>query len=698
MTDSHAVAAELKELRRLIDYHNERYHQQDAPEISDQDYDKLFARLLDLEASHPQLLTPDSPSQRVGSIPLGGFLEVKHAVPMLSLDKVFNADELQRFEERIQKRLNSPAPLDYSCEPKIDGVAVSLLYRDGVLERAATRGDGTTGEDVTHNVRTIKDVPLRLKGSGWPAVLEVRGEIYITKSSFARMNDEARASEQRTFVNPRNAAAGMLRQKDSRETAKRPLTLFCYSTGQVEGGALPAALSGIFACFGEWGLPVNPLRLQVQGMGACATYCDDVLAQRNSLDYDIDGVVIKVDSLELQQQLGMNSRTPRWAMAYKFPAEEATTLLEDVEFQVGRTGTITPVARLKPVFVGGVTVSNATLHNMDEVRRLGVHVGDRVIVRRAGDVIPKIVQVVPPHALAETALADEMDTASAEVTALPGEVFTGRREIVAPVRCPVCDSPIVQEEGEVLMRCSGALICRAQLIQALLHFASRAAMDIEGLGSKLVEQLVETGLVKTLADIYRLDVDTLTNLDRMGLKSAQNLLAGIQKSKDISLARFLFALGIRDVGEATALNLARHFGSLAAVMAADEETLETVTDVGPVVAGRIANFFAQPLNRELIEQLLALGVSPQELAVVPPEKLPLGGQTWVVTGSLEAMDRNAAKAALQALGAKVAGSVSAKTTCVVAGPGAGSKLANAEALGIKVIDEQAFLALLESLQ
>ena len=692
MTDSHAVAAELAELRRRIDYHNQRYHQQDAPEISDQDYDRLFQRLLDLEAGYPELVTADSPSQRVGSTPLSGFLEVRHAVPMLSLDKVFNADELQRFEERMQKRLESMQALDYSCEPKIDGVAVSLLYRGGVLERAATRGDGTTGEDVTHNVRTIKDVPLKLKGAGWPEVLEARGEIYITKSAFTRMNEEARAKAERTFVNPRNAAAGMLRQKDSRETAKRPLTLFCYSTGQVEGGELPDTLSGIFERFGEWGLPVNPLRQRVQGIKACSRYCDDVLGQRNSLDYDIDGVVIKVDSLPLQQQLGMNSRTPRWAMAYKFPAEEATTVLEDVEFQVGRTGTITPVARLRPVFVGGVTVSNATLHNMDEVRRLGVRVGDRVLVRRAGDVIPKIVQVVPAHTITETAIADQMENDQQTVSSIIP------REIVAPTHCPVCDSPIVQEEGEVLLRCSGALICRAQLIQAILHFASRAAMDIEGLGSKLVEQLVETGLVKSLADIYRLDVDTLTNLERMGLKSAQNLLAGIGKSKIISLARFLFALGIRDVGEATALNLARHFGSLEAVMQADEETLTAVTDVGPVVAGRIAGFFAQALNRELIAQLLLLGVQPQELTVVPPERLPLSGQTWVVTGTLEAMDRNAAKAALQALGAKVAGSVSAKTTCVVAGPGAGSKLTNAEALGIKVIDEQAFLDMLESLR
>jgi len=691
MKDSANLRAELAELRRLVNHHNTRYHQLDAPEIPDQEYDRLFQRLLDIEAAHPELCTPDSPSQRVGSAPLGGFAQVVHALPMLSLDKVFGKDDLQRFEERVLKRLNTSTIPDYSCEPKIDGVAVSLLYRDGMLERAATRGDGTTGEDITRNVRTVKAVPLRLQGKGYPAVLEVRGEIFMTKSGFAAMNAVAVAKGERTFVNPRNAAAGTLRQLDSRLTAQRPLTMFCYSAGLVEGGALPDTLAAIFDSFAGWGLPVNPLRQVVTGIAACAEYCEEVQAQRAALDYEIDGVVIKLNSLALQQELGMNARTPRWAMAFKFPAEEVATVLEDVEFQVGRTGTLTPVARLRPVFVGGVTVSNATLHNMDEVRRLGVRIGDRVIVRRAGDVIPKIVQVVPPQAVEETALADAMESDKPSVV----EPVLPLREIVAPTRCPVCNSPIVQEAGEVLLRCSGALVCRAQLIQALLHFASRSAMDIEGLGSKLVEQLVEAGLVKSLADLYRLDVDTLANLERMGLKSAQNLKAGIDKSKDISLARFLFALGIREVGEATALNLARHFGSLAAVMAADEETLKTVDDVGPVVAGRIATFFAQSLNRELLEQLLLLGVRPQELAVVPLEKLPLSGQIWVVTGALEAMDRNQAKAALQVLGAKVAGSVSAKTTCVVAGPGAGSKLATAEELGIKVINEQEFLAMLE---
>lgn len=668
MTDSAAVQAELAELRRQIDYHNQRYHELDAPEIPDQDYDRLFQRLLELEVAWPALITPDSPSQRVGSAPQSGFTQVTHALPMLSLDKVFDDDDLQRFEERSKKRLQLDGELAYSCEPKIDGIAVSLIYQHGMLVRGATRGDGTTGEDITHNIKTVRDIPLRLQGGGFPAVLEVRGEVYISKSGFARMNEEALQRAERTFVNPRNAAAGMLRQKDSRETAKRPLTMFCYSTGLVEGGELPDTLDAIFDRLHAWGLPLNPLRKTVRGISECTHYCNELLQQRNSLDYEIDGVVIKVNSVLQQQALGMNARTPRWAMAYKFPAEEVATTLLDVEFQVGRTGTITPVARLEPVFVGGVTVSNATLHNMDEVERLGIHIGDRVIVRRAGDVIPKIVAV-------------------SVATPTP-------QQIVAPALCPVCQSPVVKEEGEVLLRCSGGPVCQAQLEQSLLHFASRTAMDIEGLGSKLVEQLVAQKLVGNLADLYRLDQLTLTNLDRMGEKSALNLLAGINKSRQVTLPRFLFALGIRDVGEATALNLANHFGTLEAVMGASVEALTDVPDVGPIVAKRVATFFSEPRHQQLVRALLDAGVVPAAQQVLPRESLPLAGQTWVVTGTLEAMDRNAAKAALQTLGAKVAGSVSAKTTCVVAGPGAGSKLATAQELGIKVIDEQEFIRLL----
>lgn len=661
---------ELERLRREIEHHNRQYHQLDQPEITDQDFDRLFARLLELEAQHPELVTPDSPSQRVGSAPLSGFAQVTHAVPMLSLDKVFDEEDLKRFEERCKKRLGIETGLVYSCEPKIDGVAVSLLYENGVLVRGATRGDGTTGEDITHNVKTVRDIPLRLHGNDIPAVLEVRGEIFMTKSGFAAMNREAEGKGERTFVNPRNAAAGTMRQLDSRITATRPLTMFCYGAVVTEDGTLPDELDAIFARLGEWGFPLNPLRSTVTGIGECLAYCHRLLARRNELDYEIDGVVIKINSVAQQQALGMNARTPRWAMAYKFPAEEVATTLLDVEFQVGRTGTITPVARLEPVFVGGVTVSNATLHNMDEVARLGVRIGDRVIIRRAGDVIPKIVMVQPT--------GDD----------------AGKRDIVAPTQCPVCQSPVVRDEGEVLLRCSGGPICQAQLEQSLLHFASRNAMDIEGLGSKLVEQLVAAKLVTNLADLYCLDQTTLEGLERMGAKSAQNLLAMIDRSRNISLPRFLFALGIRDVGEATALNLANHFGSLDALMQASEEALTEVPDVGPVVAGRIAEFFAEPRHRKLIDDLLAAGVKPAVQQVAPRANLPLAGQTWVVTGTLDAMDRSRAKAVLQELGAKVAGSVSAKTTCLVAGPGAGSKLANAETLGVKIIDETEFLALL----
>lgn len=665
-----APKAELTRLRQQIEQHNRLYHQLAAPAITDQDYDRLFQRLLELEALHPELVTADSPSQRVGSAPLGGFAQVRHALPMLSLDKVVEADELLRFEERCRKRLGTEELFEYSCEPKVDGVAVSLLYEKGMLVRGATRGDGTTGEDITHNVRTVRNIPLRLQGAGIPDLLEVRGEIFMTRSGFAAMNREAEARAERTFVNPRNAAAGTLRQLDSRITATRPLHLFCYGTGQVEGGQLPDTLEAIFSSLGEWGLPLNPLRRMVEGIAACMAYCNEVLTLRNGLDYEIDGVVIKLNSLAQQQALGMNARTPRWAMAWKYPAEEVATTLLDVEFQVGRTGTITPVARLEPVFVGGVTVSNATLHNMDEVARLGLMVGDRVVIRRAGDVIPKIVMVQP-----------ELRPADA-------------RAIVAPDRCPVCQSPVAREEGEVLLRCTGGPVCQAQLEQALLHFASRSAMDIEGLGGKLVEQLVAQKLVANLADLYRLDQATLENLDRMGAKSAQNLLAAIAASCRISLPRFLFALGIRDVGEATALNLANHFGSLQAVMAATGDSLKEVPDVGPVVASRIAEFFAEPRHLALVQALLDAGVRPAEQQVAPRETLALSGQTWVVTGTLESMDRNTAKSLLQRLGAKVAGSVSAKTTSVVAGPGAGSKLAAAEELGIPVLDEAAFLSLL----
>ena len=666
-----SIRDELDALRRQVSHHARQYYRLDAPEIPDQEYDQLFDRLLAIEAEFPDLVTPDSPSQRVGSAPLSGFAQVVHEIPMLSLDKVTSEEDLARFEARIQKRLDTDESFEYSCEPKVDGVAVSLLYEDGVLVRGATRGDGTTGEDITHNVKTITDIPLHLEGQGYPQRLEVRGEVFMTRSGFARMNATAEEAGEKVFVNPRNAAAGTLRQLDSRITARRPLRMFCYSYGLVAGGELADNLAAVFEQFAGWGLPVNPDRKTCQGVAGSHRYCEALLAKRDALDYEIDGVVIKVNRFALQDALGMNARTPRWAMAYKFPAEEVATVLNDVEFQVGRTGTITPVARLEPVFVGGVTVSNATLHNMDELARLGLKIGDSVIIRRAGDVIPKIVSVIA---------ARRPDDA---------------RDIVPPASCPICHSDIEHFEDEVLMRCTGGLFCRAQRTQSIIHFASRAAMDIDGLGVKLIEQLVDQELLSSVADIYTLSQDTLVGLERMGERSAANLVAAIEKSKQVSLPRFLFALGIREVGEATAAGLAAHFGKLRAIMAASEEALAKVPDIGKVVAHHIRAFFDESHNTDVIQALLDAGVTPTETEPVSRDDLPLSGQTWVVTGTLEAMGRSDAKEKLQQLGARVAGSVSKNTTCVVAGPGAGSKLTKAEELGIEVIDESAFLSLLK---
>ena len=668
------VKTELASLREQINRHNRLYYTEDKPAITDQDYDRLFDRLLFLEEQHPELKTPDSPSQRIGAEVLSGFSQVQHNVPMQSLDKVVTQEELEKFEIRILKRLDELAPkkITYSCEPKIDGVAVSLLYENGVLVRGATRGDGKTGEDITHNVRTIKDIPLKLSGSNYPRVLEVRGEIFISKSGFLNMNNEAQQKGDKTFVNPRNAAAGTLRQLDATITASRPLTMFCYSAALVEGGQLPDNLSEVFDCLSDWGLKVNPLISKVAGIKQCAEYCKNILDQRDSLDYEIDGVVIKVDSVSLQNALGMNARTPRWAMAYKFPAEEVSTVLKDVEFQVGRTGTITPVARLEPVFVGGVTVSNATLHNMDEVKRLGVQIGDTVIIRRAGDVIPKIVQVIKEK-------RPEIST-----------------KIVAPSSCPVCGSTVETIEGEVMIRCTGGLVCKAQLTQRIIHFVSREAMDIDGFGSKLVEQLVDKNLISTVADVYSLSVDTIKDLERMGQKSAENLLQAIETSKDISLARFLYALGIREVGSATSNALVRHYGTLHDIMSADEESLQQVPDIGAVVAHHIVSFFKEAHNQEVIESLLKAGVQPQESDRDSQNDLPLEGLTYVLTGTLELIGRNEAREILLGLGAKVAGSVSGKTSFVVAGPGAGSKLSKAESLGVPVMNEEEFVALLHT--
>ncbi|MFZ8976291.1 MAG: NAD-dependent DNA ligase LigA [Pseudohongiellaceae bacterium] len=670
MTAPDKILQEVAALRREINYHNRLYYTLDSPEIPDADYDALFDRLTELEQEY-DLVTPESPTRRVGSEPLAQFTQITHEQPMLSLDKVFNEQDLQDFESRIKKRLDSEADLEYSCEPKVDGIAVSLLYVDGVLTRAATRGDGLTGEDITHNVRTIHSIPLRLDAQGMTGRLEVRGEIYLGKAGFEKLNNRAEREGGKVFVNPRNTAAGAVRQLDPRKAARIPLQMFCYSIGLVDGVEMPGRLGDVFELLEAWGLPVNPDRSARTGIDGCLDYCLDLLNKRNALNYEIDGAVIKVNDLSIQRELGQNARTPRWAMAYKFPAEEKSTQVLGVEFQVGRTGTITPVARLKPVFVGGVTVSNTTLHNMDEVERLGLRVGDSVILRRAGDVIPKIIRVMAP-----------------ERNPAPGT-------IVMPSRCPACHSPVLKE-GEVLYKCSGGLICPAQRKEAVKHFASRSALDIEGLGDRLVEILVDQDLISTVADLYRLEVSQISALERMGPKSAQNLVAAIEKSKQVTLARFLYALGIREVGEATAQALANHHQALQSVIDASAADHEQIPDIGPIVASHIETFFRQEHNLLVIDLLLRCGFVLEQ-RTSDENSNSLVGHTFVLTGSLEQMPRNEAKVRLQALGAKVAGSVSKNTSVVVAGPGAGSKRAKAEALGIKIIDEGEFLALIQSL-
>ena len=665
MSDS-SLRERLRALRDQLHHHSYQYYVLDAPEIPDVEYDRLFRELQEIEAQHPEWLTPDSPSQRVGAEPLPSFNQVRHETPMLSLDNVFSEQELLDFDRRVKSRLDDAATLTYACEPKLDGIAVSLLYVDGILVRGATRGDGRVGEDITQNVRTIASIPLRLRGEDWPEELEVRGEIYMPRAGFERINALGRETDGKVFVNPRNAAAGSLRQLDSRITAKRPLEMSCYGIALQEGEALFETHSEGLQRLRDWGFLVSPELRVVDSIEGCLAYYEGLLARRDALAYDIDGIVFKVDSLALQAELGFVSRAPRWAIAHKFPAQEEITLLRDVEFQVGRTGAVTPVAKLEPVFVGGVTVSNASLHNFDEIARLGVMVGDYVVVRRAGDVIPQIVQVVlerrPKNAV----------------------------DIIAPTHCPVCESALERAPGEAVLRCSGGLVCGAQRKEAIKHFASRKAMDIDGLGDKLVEQFVDAGLIETIADLYLLTVEQIVNLERMGQKSAENLIAALEKSRATTLPRFLYSLGIREVGEATALNLARHFGGLPELIAATEEMLIEVEDVGPIVASHIHAFFETEFNRDVVQQLCDRGVNWPAAQKQGGEQ-PLAGQTWVLTGNLEAMTRSEAKEKLQALGAKVAGSVSAKTDCVAAGASAGSKLAKAEALGVKVIDEQGLL-------
>ncbi|WP_263138494.1 NAD-dependent DNA ligase LigA [Pseudomonas sp. RIT-PI-AD] len=784
MTDAQTAAERIAQLRSELDAHNYRYYVLDEPSVPDAEYDRLFRALKALEAEHPELVTPDSPTQRVGGAALSAFGEVRHEIPMLSLGNAFEETDLREFDRRVREGLELPAgdllghggaPVEYSCEPKLDGLAVSLLYERGQLVRGATRGDGSTGEDITANVRTIRNVPLKLHGEGWPAVLEVRGEVYMSKAGFEALNAKAMETGGKTFANPRNAAAGSLRQLDSKITAGRPLEFCCYGIGRVEGAIAPSHTESL-QTLKRWGLPISRELKKAQGVEQCLDYYRDIGARRASLAYEIDGVVFKVNDIGQQRELGFRAREPRWAIAHKFPASEELTELLDVEFQVGRTGAVTPVARLKPVQVAGVTVSNATLHNMDEVARLGVMIGDTVIVRRAGDVIPQIMQVVSERRPADA------------------------RPVQVPTHCPVCGSEVERTQlvkrskgresfsAGAVYRCVGRLACQAQLKQAIIHFVSRRAMDIDGLGDKIVEQLVDKGLVASPADLYTLTYDQVFALDGFAEVSSQNLLASIADSRRPTLARFIFALGIPDVGEETAKLLARTLGRLERIARALPEVLTYLPDVGAEVAYEIHNFFEAEHNREVIAALLKNGIELQEEGDLHPEfaayaslpdlldklnipfvaatgarnlaerfgsleaivaadwldlsalkglnekarksvrdffadlakaaharaieaqlrdfgmhwesekkaveGLPLAGQSWVLTGSLEAMSRDLAKDKLEALGAKVAGSVSARTSGVVAGPGAGSKLAKASELGLKVLDEAQFLALL----
>lgn len=662
MTISPEISERAAQLRDLINRYNFLYYSADDPEVTDAEYDRLFAELKKLEADYPELITADSPTKRVGSAPLDKFTQVTHAMPMLSLDNVFDETELTAFNQRVLDRLNTDAVITYAAEPKLDGLAISIRYENGLLVQAATRGDGAVGEDVTENVRTIRNIPLKLHGKNVPQVVEIRGEIYMPKAGFEKLNQQRLANNEKLFVNPRNAAAGSLRQLDSSVTASRPLALFCYGLGELQGMERPSSHTEAMQIISEWGGAVSPDTKQLKGVDECLEFLHQLGERRASLSYDIDGVVFKVDDSRLQERLGFVSRAPRWAIAYKFPAQEESTQVIDIEVQVGRTGALTPVARLQPVFVGGVTVSNATLHNEDEVRRKDVRIGDTVIIRRAGDVIPEVVQVVK-------------DKRPANAT-----------EFVMPTHCPVCGAEVERVEGEAVARCSGGLFCGAQRKEAIKHFASRKALDIDGLGDKLVEQLVDAELIKDPADLFYLNKEQFSALERMGEKSAENLVNALEQAKNTRFARFLYALGIREVGEATARSLALHFVELDKLTAAKEDELIEIEDVGPVVAHHIYTFFQQTHNLDVIQRLLDAGVNwPEEKPVYADSVL--AGKTIVLTGTLENLSRSEAKEKLLALGAKVAGSVSAKTDFVVAGRDAGSKLNKAQSLGIDVVDE-----------
>ena len=665
-----ALRREAAALREQLQFHNLRYYVHDDPQISDAEYDSLLRRLQEIEAAHPELKTADSPTQRVGAAPLAAFEPVRHLQPMLSLDNAFSLEELRQFDRRVRERLGADAVPCYACEPKFDGLAVNLCYRDGVLVSGATRGDGETGEEITANLRTLNAIPLRLLDPAPPHLIEVRGEVYMPLSGFAELNARAEREGEKVFVNPRNAAAGSLRQLDPRITATRPLRFCAYGVGHLAGWPEPDSQAKLLEQLRRWGLPISPLLEVAPDIDAAIAYFRRLEGLRAQLDYAIDGAVFKVDHIPWQRSLGFAARAPRWAIACKFAAEEASTKLESVEFQVGRTGTLTPVARLHPVFVGGVTVANATLHNADEIRRLGVRLGDTVVVRRAGDVIPQVVRAV--------------------LELRPEDA----REIRFPDRCPACGSALERAPGTVAVRCTGGLVCPAQRRESIRHFASREAMDIEGLGEKLIEQLVARDLVRTVADLYRLTREQLAGLERMAEKSADNLLAAIAASRQTTLARFLYALGIREVGQATARILAREFGSLEALMAADAERLQEVRDIGPIAAGHIRGFFDNPDNRTVIAALRDAGITWAE-EVRDSDELPLAGQTWVLTGTLESLTREQARERLEALGASVTGSVSRQTQVVVAGARAGSKLAKARQLDVEVIDEAEFLQRLQ---
>ena len=663
------IEVEIKALSKILEDYNYQYYVLDEPSVPDAEYDRIFQSLLALETDHPQFLSVNSPTQKVGGAALSKFEQVTHEMPMLSLDNVFESSALIDFMDRAKSKVDK-LPVAFCVEPKLDGLAASIIYENGILVQAGTRGDGQKGENVTENVKTIKNIPLKLRGENIPTRLEVRGEVFMLKAGFDKLNKKLTEAGEKAFVNPRNAAAGSLRQLDSKKTASRPLAFYCYAVG-VFSGELPNSQFERMQQLKAWGLPISDEVKLISDEKDSLTYYENIQEKRPHLGYDIDGVVYKVDDIALQNKLGFVARAPRWATAFKFPAEEAVTIVENVEFQVGRTGAITPVAKLTPVFVGGVTVSNATLHNKDEIKRLGILIGDAVVVRRAGDVIPQVARVL---------------TARRNLEAT--------KEIRFPTQCPVCKSDVERIEGEATIRCAGGLFCGAQRKEAIKHFASRKALDIDGLGSKLVEQLVDHELIKDPAQLFELTIEQVSNLPRMGKVSANKLINGLQKGKKTTLARFLYSLGIREVGEATANNLAHFYKEIAPLKAATIESLQSVSDVGEIVAKHIYYFFRQDHNLAVVDKLLEVGVHWPEIKDVDESELSLAGKTFVITGSFSAVSRNDIKSALQALGAKVAGSVSKNTSTVIAGEAAGSKLTKAEALGIEIMDEQGILGLL----